>query len=274
MNKKNLILLFLPTTILLIFTLFIPLFSIILPGFSINNYVKFFLDPYHQVILMRTINISLITTIITIIFGLPTAFYISQLTGKMKTVLTILVLFPLLTNSVIRSYIWINILGKNGAINSLLLSLHIIKEPLSLLYTDFAIVVGLVYLFLPLMITTLQGVLEHIDNDILLASNTLGASQLQTFIKIVCPLSIPGLLIGAILVFTGSFTAYTTPQLLGGNTSLVMSTFINQKALVLGDWQGASIVSTIMIMITLLVTIAFNTISKKINKAGEVNENA
>ena len=276
--KNKLLLLYLPVTLILVFGLFIPLIKMVIPtlfvegSLSFANYAKIFGDDFSMKILYRTLSTSLITTFISIVLGLPTAFFITKSESKIKAVLTALVLFPLLTNSVIRSFIWINILGKHGTINEFLMAIKIIKEPLKLLYTDFSIIIGLTYLFLPLMIITLTGVLEHIDDEIILASNSLGASDYQTFFKVVLPIAVPGLVIGAILVFTGSFTACTTPALLGGNNSMVMSTFINQKALALGDWNGASVVSMIMIVVTLIVTVVFNMIASKLNRREVSNE--
>ena len=167
-------------------------------------------------VLGRTLSISLIVTIFCAVLGLPAAYVISGVSKKWRGILIALTLFPLLTNSVIRSFAWITILGKNGVINNLLMMFSVINEPLSLLYTDFSIIIGSVYLFLPTMIMTLVGVLENIDDDLLEAAATLGLSPLKGFFKIILPLSLPGMIVGSILVFTGTLTAYTTPQLLGG----------------------------------------------------------
>ena len=179
-----------------------------------------------------------------------------------------LVLFPLLTNSVVRSFAWINILGTNGIINQFLLSTGIISEPLKMLYTEFAIVIGSVYLFLPLMITTLVGILENIDSEMIEAAETLGANPLVAFVKVIWPLSIPGVIVGSILVFTGSFTAYTTPQLLGGNQNMMMSTFLYQQAMSLGNWQSAGAIALIMIVTTMLVMSLFNGLANLVDRRG------
>lgn len=222
-------------------------------------------------ILIRTIRIAIVATIVCIILGVPTAYFISRCEAKWKGILIAISIFPMLTNSVVRSFAWINILGKNGVINNFLLGIGLIDEPIGMLYTEFSVLIGTIYLFLPIMIMTLVGVMDHIDNDMMEAAESLGASKLKAFIKIVLPLSVPGIITGAVLVFTGALTAYTTPQLLGGNKSLVLATLIYQRAMSLNDWVGAGVIAFIMILITLLVMKGLNFIAARIDKRGEVN---
>ena len=143
----------------------------------------------------------------------------------------------------------------------------IIHEPLDILCTPTAIIIGLVHLFLPLIIVSLVGVMENIQHDLLEAAESLGASKAIVFLKVVLPLCVPGLVIGSILVFVGSFTAYTTPALLGGKQR-VISTFLYQNAITLNDWQVASIVATIMIVITFAVIACMNALARKLNPKG------
>lgn len=275
--KKNIPYLFLlPGIVLLIFFLFLPLLSILWPtvfpeGFSLSSYVSFFQDEYYMEILIRTIRIAIVATIVCIILGVPTAYFISRCEAKWKGILIAISIFPMLTNSVVRSFAWINILGKNGVINNFLLGIGLIDEPIGMLYTEFSVLIGTIYLFLPIMIMTLVGVMDHIDNDMMEAAESLGASKLKAFIKIVLPLSVPGIITGAVLVFTGALTAYTTPQLLGGNKSLVLATLIYQRAMSLNDWVGAGVIAFIMIIITLIVMKGLNFIAARIDKRGEVN---
>ncbi|MHC5267677.1 ABC transporter permease [Enterococcus sp. LJL98] len=260
-----------PGIILLVFFLMIPLVTNIFPTFlpingGIGNYIDFFQDDYNRGIFWRTIRISSIVTIVSLFLGIPTAYFIAGLQKKWRGILMAMTLFPLLTNSVIRSFAWINILGKNGVINNALMSLGLIEQPLGLLYTEFAIIIGSVYLFLPTMIMTLVGVMENIEGEMLEAAETLGAPPLKAFLKIVLPLSIPGAIVGSILVFTGTLTAYTTPLLLGGNQKMLLSTFLYQKASTLGDWNGVSVLAFIMILVTLVVMQGLNFISKKMDR--------
>jgi spermidine/putrescine ABC transporter, permease protein len=263
-----------PGIVLLCFFLVLPLLSSLIPtvfpesSFSLQLYIDFFKDSYFMAVLGRTLSISLIVTIFCAVLGLPAAYVISGVSKKWRGILIALTLFPLLTNSVIRSFAWITILGKNGVINNLLMMFGVINEPMSLLYTDFSIIIGSVYLFLPTMIMTLVGVLENIDDDLLEAAATLGLSPLKGFFKIILPLSLPGMIVGSILVFTGTLTAYTTPQLLGGNKKMLLATLLYQRATTLGDWTSASVIALVMIVITFAVMKALNLLAKSMDKRG------
>ena len=263
-----------PGIVLLCFFLVLPLLSSLIPtvlpesSFSLQLYIDFFKDSYFMAVLGRTLSISLIVTIFCAVLGLPAAYVISGVSKKWRGILIALTLFPLLTNSVIRSFAWITILGKNGVINNLLMMFGLIHEPMSLLYTDFSIIIGSVYLFLPTMIMTLVGILENIDDDLLEAAATLGLSPLKGFFKIILPLSLPGMIVGSILVFTGTLTAYTTPQLLGGNKKMMLATLLYQRATTLGDWTSASVIALVMIVITFAVMKALNLLAKSMDKRG------
>ncbi|WP_373766056.1 ABC transporter permease [Jeotgalibaca porci] len=272
-SKSSPYLIVAPGLILLVVFLVLPLFSIIWPtlydgGFTLDSYISFFNSSYNVSILWRTVKLSMIVTVLSVIFGLPTAYFIARSNRKWRSLMMGLVLFPLLTNSVVRSFAWINILGTNGIINRALLATGLIQEPIQLLYTEFAITIGSLYLFLPLMITTLVGILENIDSEIVEAAETLGASPVVAFMKVIWPLSIPGVIVGSILVFTGTLTAYTTPQLLGGNKNMMMSTFLYQNAMTLGNWQNAGVIALIMIVTTMVVMKGFNLLAARIDKRG------
>ena len=276
MKKNSAYVLMVPGFVLLLLFLMLPLCSILWPtiftnGLSLNQYISFFQDEYYLEIFYRTLKISLISTLVCTLFGVPTAYFISRCSTKWKGLLIAISIFPLLTNSVVRSFAWINILGKNGVINNALMSLGIIEQPISMLYTEFAVLVGTIYLFLPIMIITLVGVMDNIDNDMMEAAESLGANRLTAFIKVALPMSVPGMITGAVLVFTGSLTAYTTPQLLGGNKALVLPTLIYQRAMALNDWTGASVIAAIMIVATLIVMKGLNFVAARIDKRGELD---
>lgn len=276
MKKNSAYVLMVPGFVLLLLFLMLPLCSILWPtiftnGLSLEQYISFFQDEYYLEIFYRTLKISLIATLVCTLFGVPTAYFISRCSTKWKGLLIAISIFPLLTNSVVRSFAWINILGKNGIINNALMSLGIIEQPISMLYTEFAVLVGTIYLFLPIMIITLVGVMDNIDNDMMEAAESLGANRLTAFMKVVLPMSVPGMITGAVLVFTGSLTAYTTPQLLGGNKALVLPTLIYQRAMALNDWTGASVIAAIMIVATLIVMKGLNFVAARIDKRGELD---
>lgn len=276
MRGKMAYLLMAPGLALILLFLIMPLLSTLAltiqgdGGVTLVRYTKFFKDPYYLEIYCRTLHLSLIATLICVVLGFPTAYYISKLRQGLKTVYIILAVFPLLTSPVVRSFSWIVVLGKNGIINNLLQRLNVIDAPLSLIYNEFSIVVGFVNLFLPLMIMSLLGVMENIDPSLLEAAASLGASKLKAFIKVVFPLSIPGLIVGSMLVFTGCFTAYTTPQLLGGNKSKVLATLIYQNAMTLYDWNTAAVIAVIMIVTAILINQGLQKLTGRFQGKGEV----
>ncbi|MGG2479296.1 ABC transporter permease [Brevibacillus borstelensis] len=273
MKKLGLYLLLLPGLLFLTLFMVIPIAMTVLStffqegSFTLEGYLHFLADPYFLNILWTTLQVSVVTTIACILLGFPAAYYISKLGPRKKGVLLALAIFPLLTSSVVRSFSWMIILGKKGLLNSSLLSLGLIEKPLEILYTPSAMMIGLIHLFLPLIIITLVGVMENIDPDLLKAAESLGASKFTAFRQVIVPLSVPGLIIGSILVFVGSLTAYTTPALLGGKQR-VISTFLYQNAITLNDWHMASVIATIMIAITFIVIGLMNKLATKLNPKG------
>jgi len=273
MKKRYIYLLALPGVLFLAVFMIVPIILTIGTtffnenGFTLKAYIDLFKDKYFTDILLTTFKVSVVTTFICILLGFPAAYYISKLGTKKKAFLLLLTIFPLLTSPVVRSFAWMVIIGKNGVINKLLMGIGLIDYPLNILYTPVAIMIGLVHLFLPLIIVSLVGVMENIEIDVLNAAESLGASKMDVFLRVVVPLCVPGLVIGSILVFVGSFTAYTTPALLGGKQR-VISTFLYQNAITLNDWQVASIIAAIMIIITFFVTTVMNLVAKKLNPKG------
>jgi putative spermidine/putrescine transport system permease protein len=172
----------------------------------------------------------------------------------------------MLTNAVVRNFAWIIILGKDGVINEILLSLHIISSPLNILYTNTSIIIGSIYLFLPIMIMSLIGSVSELNLEVEEAAAVLGARPLVNLIKIIIPQLTTGILTGCILVFAGTMTAYTTPQILGGNRHLVMSTLIYQQAMTLGNWTNASVIAIILIIISALTMLLMGRVMKKIDR--------
>lgn len=273
MKKSSTWMMLAPGLIILLVCLAVPLLKVLIPTFVsedglFQSYVQFFQDEYYMKIFFRTVRIAAITTVICMIGGIPTAYFISRCSKKWRGLLLAASIFPMMTNSVIRSFAWINILGSNGIINRIMMALNVIEKPMKLLYTDFAIIIGSIYLFLPLMIVTVTGVMENIDDDMMEAAQSLGANRLSAFMKVIFPMSLPGIIVGGILVFTGTLTAYTTPQLLGGNSNMVLATLIYQRAMSVGDWNGASVVALIMILVTLAVVKGFNALASKLDRRG------
>lgn len=274
MKKSSAWIMLVPGLVILLVCLAIPLLRVLAPsifseGYPFQSYVEFFKDEYYLKIFLRTVKIAVITTAVCMVGGIPTAYFISRCDKKWRGLLLAASIFPMMTNSVIRSFAWINILGSNGIINKFLLALGLADKPMKLLYTDFAIIIGSIYLFLPLMIVTVTGVMENIDDDMMEAAQSLGAARMEAFMKVIFPMSLPGIIVGGILVFTGTLTAYTTPQLLGGNSNMVIATLIYQRAMSVSDWTGASVIAFIMIVVTLAVIKGFNALAARLDRRGE-----
>ena len=272
MQKKTKVwlLLVVPGVFFVVFFMLIPLFSLCFSsfyqeaGFTLANYFKLFGDVYFQQVFLRSLRLSLLSTAVCAVLGFPTAYYISKY-SKHKGMMMAFAVFPMFTSPVIRSFSWMVILGKRGIVNSFLVSIGLFAKPQSLLYNEFSMTVGFVQLFLPQMILSLIGVMDSIPDDLTLAAGSLGATRIGSFFHVVFPLSISGLVTGSVLVFTGCMTAYTTPQLLGGTDTRVLSTMIYQYAMSLRDWTQASVVAVVMIVVTMTVSSAFNSLSRRIN---------
>ena len=271
-KKRFAILLLFPCVVFITLFLVIPTFATLLStlfgtgNFSLGEYVSTIQDSFFQQVFWRSIRLSLITVAICLVLGFPAAYFISKIARK-KSIFIAMTLFPLMTSPVVRSFSWLAILGKRGMLNGIIKALGVAQNPPTMLYTETAIVIGLCQLFLPLMIMSTVGVMENIDDDLVLASDSLGSSPASSFWRIVFPLSVPGLISGSVLVFCGSITAYTTPQLLGGSDTRMLATLVYQDALSLSDWQAASIVAVVMILISVVVTQLMNYFARKLNPA-------
>lgn len=259
-----------PATLLVGLCLVLPVAATIATTFgdpkgTLAPYIAFFSSGFRRSVLWRTIEISLATTAISVVIGFLTAYVVAKAPGRVKSILIIAAVFPLLTGVVVRSFAFLIILGRNGIFNNFLISIGVTDEPFSMLYTQWSVVLAMVYLFVPLMILTLVGVLENIPDDVVQAAASLGATPAAIFRQVIFPLAVPGLIVGAVLVFTGSFTAYATPQLLGGERQMVMGTLMYQRAMVAFDWVGASTIAAIMVVITIGVVLVMTRIARRLN---------
>jgi len=259
-----------PGTLLVLVLLVLPVAATFVTTFTTPNglfapYLSFFSSGFRRTVLWRTLQVSLATTAISLVVGFLTAYVISRAPGWLKSILIIAAVFPLLTGVVVRSFAWLIILGKNGILNGTLLAAGVIDQPLTMLYTQGAVITAMVYLFVPLMILTLVGVLEGIPDDLLQASSSLGATPAATFMQVILPLSVPGLIVGAVLVFTGSFTSYATPQLIGGESQMVMGTLMYQQAMVTFDWVMASTIAAVMVVITIAIVLLMTRLARRLN---------
>ena len=235
------------------------------PAGPFSQYAAFFESRFRMTVLWRTMEVALITTAVSLVVGFLTAWVVAKAPPRAKSLLIIAAVFPLLTGVVVRSFAWLIILGKEGILNDTLLALGIIETPLQMLYTEFSVIIAMIYLFVPLMILTLVGVLEGIPEDLTDAAASLGATPAAAFRQVVLPMAVPGLLVGSVLVFTGSFTSYATPQLLGGERQMMMGTFLYQRAMVTFDWVGASTIAAIMVVVTLTTVLVMSKMARRLN---------
>lgn len=267
MNKrKNLFLLSFPCTLILIILFLLPMiyiFAATLKSDGTKYFYEFFTDSFYIDILINTIVISIKTTIITLILGYPTAYFLAKTKSRFKNILIVATIFPFLVSSVVRSYGWMVLLGNKGFLNQFLQSIGLIDEPIKIMYTSTAVLIGLVHLLIPYMVLSIASVIQAIDKNLGYAASSLGSSPLQTFFKVTLPLSAPGVISGCILVFTLSMTAYVTPKLLGGAGFKMMSTMVYQEVQINFNWHLASAISFILLFIILIFQICANIFANK-----------
>jgi putative spermidine/putrescine transport system permease protein len=224
-------------------------------GLTLAGYLDFFQDRTSLIIYWRTLRLGVLVTVLATLMAYPPSYLLSRMPARRRALLMSLVILPLMTNPVARTYAWLIILGRFGVINRTLMALGLTEEPVRLLFTETAIVIGLLQLFLPLMVLPLVGALENIPDDVIEAARSLGAGEFTAFFRVIVPLSADGLVMGGTLVFTGAITAFVTPAILGGSRVLVMSTLLRQRALVAIDWPSATVVAAIMLLTTLAVNL-------------------
>ena len=231
---------------------YVPLVGIT-SGFTAGHYVKLFTDEYYLEIIGRTLALGLTVTLLTLVIGYPIAFFLARSTSRWRSWLTILVVFPLLLNLVVRTFGWIALLAQNGLVNQALQSLGLVDAPVKLLFNFAGLLIGLTHIFLPFMILVLIGAIQNIPRDVEDAARVLGASWAATFVRVTLPLSAPGILSGGILVFVLTISALVTPRLLGGPTYRVMSTLIYDEFLQRLNWPAGSAQALALTAIVLLL---------------------
>lgn len=259
-----------PGILFVVLLMLVPLFSVVLTTFfeggrfTLGHYWAEMQTPFFRQVFWRSARLGLLSTALCMALGFPTAYYIAKI-SKNKGVLMALCVFPLFTSPVIRSFSWMVLLGKKGIVNQALVGLGLFASPQKLLYNEVSMTIGFVQLFLPQMMLSLVSVMDAIPHDVEEAAQALGANRLRVFMRVVFPLCVPGFITGAVLVFTGCMTAYTTPMLLGSSDTQVLSTMIYQYAMSLRDWMKASVVAVTMIVVTMLVSKGLNGVGRRLN---------
>ena len=235
--------------------------------FSLSNFKRFLTDLTFLEVLGRSLRIAIETTAICLLLGYPSAYFIAKCSETVKMRWVLVITFPTWINMLVRTYAWTGILQDDGVINSFLNLLGL--KSISFMYTDFAVILGMVYNFLPFMIIQIYTSLTKMDYSLIEAANDLGANPTKTFTKVTLPLSMPGVISGITLVFLPAVSSFCIPRMLGGGSYVMVGTLIESQFLTAGDWNFGSAISFIMaiiIMVSMYIT-------KKIDR-GEALEGA
>ena len=214
--------------------------------FTLDNFMRFF-DPVFIKVLFKSLEVAIITTIMCIIIGYPIAYIISNTSERSQTLLILLITLPMWINMLVRTYAWISILSDGGILNSIFAFFGL--PPIKMMYTDFAVMLGMVYNFLPFMIISIYTVLAKLDRALIHASHDLGANPVQTFLRVVLPLSMPGVISGITLVFLPAVSTFVIPKFLGGGQYMLIGNLIENQFITVGEWNFGSAISLIMAII-------------------------
>jgi len=255
-NRAEALALALPAVVFAALVFLVPVCILLSEGFrmegawSLGAYWDFFANPLNQTVFWRTLKLGAMVTAVSAVIGYATAYAIVTLPPTARGRMIGLVVMPLMISPVARTYAWIVILGRTGFVNKIIVGLGLSDTPVRFLFTETAVFIGLLQLFLPLMILSLISALENMPRDAVPAARVLGANWFQVFVKVILPLTKEGLVIGGTLVFTGSLTAYITPAILGGSKVLMLETLLYQRVTVANDFASASIIAMILIVMS------------------------
>lgn len=229
---------------------------LVLPQFTLVNYAKLANSGYLK-IFVESIYLASSCTILCLIMAYPFSFIIARSKSRYKSILLLLVIIPFWTSSLIRTYAIMAILKAKGLLNFVLLSLGIIHQPLQILYSYTAILIGCVYDFLPFMILPLYANIEKLNQEYIEASQDLGATKITTFTKVIIPLTMPGIIAGSVMVFLPSMTMFYIPVILGGAKNLMLGNLIENQFLSVNNWPGGSAMSIVITFIMCLFLIFY-----------------
>ncbi len=218
--------------------------------FTLDNFKKFFVDSVFIDVLLRSLRVALVTTVLCILIGYPAGYFIAKSSEGVKMRWVLLITFPTWINMLVRTYAWVGILQDDGIVNNILSIIGV--RSITLLHTEFAVILGMVYNFLPFMILQIYTALTKMDNSLLEAAADLGADRVRAFLKVTLPLSLPGVLSGITLVFLPAVSSFFIPKLLGGGQYVMVGNLIESQFLTSGDWNFGSAISLIMVIIIMI----------------------
>ena len=225
--------------------------SIISFSLTLDHYKKFFTDSDFLLVLGRSLMIAFKTTVICLLIGYPAAYFISRSSEKIQSILIMVITIPTWINALVRTYAWIGLLSEGGLIQQILKLLGL--GEVELLYTEGAVLIGMVYNFVPFMILQINSALCKMDPSLLEAAADLGASKVETFKKVTFPLSLPGVINGITLVFLPAVSSFFIPKLLGGGQYFLIGNLIENQFITAGEWNFGSAISMIMAIIMMLM---------------------
>lgn len=228
------------------------------PDFTLEHFNKAFGRPVYLKILWKTLKISAWTTLLCFVIGYPVAFTMAHATGKTKMLIITFVLIPFWTSVLVRMFAWMALMGRDGVINRALLQTGLIDQPMEMLFTQFAVLVGMVHYMLPYMILPIYAVMTGIPKNLMDAAANLGAPPAKTFWRIYFPLSLPGIGAGGLLVFIISMGFYVTPALLGGSKDVMLAQIIEQQISDTLNWGFAAALSAILLGVTIVLFIFYD----------------
>ena len=240
--------------------------SIVSFTLTLEHYAKFFTDPDFLLILWRSLVIALKTTIICLLIGYPVAKFIANSNERLQNLLVLSITLPTWINALVRTYAWIGLLSEGGIIQQILSFFGL--GSVELLYTEGAVLLGMVYNFIPFMILQINTSLCKMDRSLLEASADLGANKFQTFWRVTFPLSLPGVINGITLVFLPAVSSFFIPKLLGGGQYFLIGNMIENQFITVGEWNFGSAISVIMAIIMMLMMLAVRKVEKR-NNGGE-----
>jgi putative spermidine/putrescine transport system permease protein len=220
---------------------------------SMQQYVKFFTDPFNLSILWGTLWLGVKATLLCLLFGYPLAWIASRVPARWQSILVFVVILPILTSVVVRTFSWIVILGRQGILNKLLLGLGLTTEPVRLLFTEGGVILVLAQVQMPLMVLPILTALGRIDPNLAAASAALGAGAWRTLWRVTLPLSMPGVIAGCILTYAACVTAFITQALIGGARLIYMPLHVYQQAVGANNWPFAAAISVIFMVAVLAV---------------------
>ena len=232
-------------------------------GFTWSYFKEFFSKSLYAKILLNTIRLSLIIGLVTIVLGYPVAYLMNRVGPVLRCIIMGCVQIPFWTSLLVRTYSWIAILQNQGVVNVVLQKLGIIKQPIQLLYNDAGVIIVMTYIMLPYMIFSISSVMGQIDKNVIIASRSLGAGKTKTFIRIFIPLTLPGIMSGFFIVFLNTMGYYIVPALVGGQKSQMFSQTIQNELSGVLNWNFASAISIILVMVTMMIVLASKAATKQ-----------